>query len=251
MNDKKMDITFNQEGFRSRLNLIIGDESSRSYAQRAGISDTVLRSYSTGSVPSIEKAIAICAAARVASEVSPADFFAWFCLGVGPQPEFLHEKIADLSASHHLQIQNDTREDEDPYVLINAYDIYASAGHGNDIDHHEERKEPVPFRKSWIQQLGYNPERLAIIYASGDSMEPTISDNDVILILLSNGEAPRDGLHVLRLGDGLFVKRLQFDPLGIIHISSDNPAYKSTSISKEDREQLHIIGRVIWIGKNI
>jgi len=250
MNAIKMDITFNQEGFTSRLALIIGDESYRSYAQRAGISDTVLRSYAAGSVPSIEKAIAICAAARVASEVSPAEFFAWFCLGIGSQPEFLHEKTVDTSPSHLAHIQNDTHEDDDQYVLINAYDIYASAGHGNDIGH-EERKEPVPFRKSWIRQQGYNPERLAIIYASGDSMEPTISDNDVILIVLSNGEAPRDGLHVLRLGDGLFVKRLQFDPLGIVHISSDNPAYKSTIISKEDRDQLHIIGRVIWIGKNI
>jgi phage repressor protein C with HTH and peptisase S24 domain len=249
MNNKKMDITFSQEGFTSRLTLIIGDESFRSYAIRAGISDTVLRSYASGSIPSIEKAIAICAAARVASDITPAEFFAWFCLGVGTQPEFLqNEKKTEQSPIPKINTA-DAPENE-PFILINAYNIYASAGHGNHIGL-EEQKEPVPFRSSWIHQQGFNPEKLAIIYASGDSMEPTISNNDVILVLLTEGQAPRDGLHVLRLGDGLFVKRLQFDPLGIIHVSSDNPTYKSTVISKEDRDQLHIIGRVVWIGKNI
>ena len=71
---------------------------------------------------------------------------------------------------------------------------------------------------------------------------------DVILVLLTNGEPQRDGLHVIRLDGGLFVKRLQCDFNGV-RVISDNPIYASRGLSKAELAELNIVGRVVWAGK--
>ena len=55
----------------------------------------------------------------------------------------------------------------------------------------------MAFRTDWLRREGFDPPRW-LSSAKGDSMEPTINDGDVILVRLKNGEAPRDGLYVLR-----------------------------------------------------
>lgn len=229
--------SFNSAKFIERLKLIIGDQPIRKFARQVGLSDTLLHNYLSGSVPSLEKAIAIAEGANVD--------FSWLCLGKGTPPSgiVINTSNSNRSSSVHSEPAND-----DEFTLIDSYAIHASAGHGATVEH-ELQTEPMSFRTDWLRKEGFPAERLAIIRAKGDSMEPTISDNDVILILLTNGDAPRDGLYVIRLEGGLFVKRLQFEPLGSVLIKSDNPAYSSTKIAKEDRSQLHVIGRVVWAGK--
>ncbi|HDN9015902.1 S24 family peptidase [Aeromonas jandaei] len=80
-------------------------------------------------------------------------------------------------------------------------------------------------------------------------MEPTISNNEKILISLCNGESLRDGIYVLRIGESLLVKRLQFDPFGGLKIISDNPVYGEQVVTKEQRQDVHIVGRVVRVGK--
>ena len=222
--------------------MVVGDESYRSFAERAGFSDTVLRKYFSGTVPSLDRAISIANAGGVD--------FSWLTLGIGEHPNL------DSTAKSSYRMQNSgvvaVNEHKasplDEFTLIDSFAVFASAGHGSDVGS-ELRTEPMSFRTDWLKKEGFPEDRLAVIRARGDSMEPTISDNDVILVLLSNGDAPRDGLHVIRLDGGLFVKRLQFDPFGGLSVVSDNPAYKSYSVSKEQRADVHIIGRVVWAGK--
>jgi phage repressor protein C with HTH and peptisase S24 domain len=54
---------------------------------------------------------------------------------------------------------------------------------------------------------------------------------------------------VLRIGDSLLVKRLQFDPFGGFKIISDNPGYETQVVTKDQRPDVHIVGRVAWAGK--
>ena len=235
---------FDPLGFVQRLEYAVGGESLRSFSQRAGVSDTVLKKYLAGSIPSLDRAVALAKAAGVD--------FVWLALGIGdcPEPTVASKNASRLSsafrAQHELAEASSSPSNE--FTLIDSFAVFASAGHGSDVGS-ELRTEPMSFRTDWLKKEGFPEDRLAVIRARGDSMEPTISDNDVILVLLSNGDAPRDGLHVIRLDGGLFVKRLQFDPFGGLSVVSDNPAYKSYSVSKEQRADVHIIGRVVWAGK--
>ena len=234
MSNKDADYSYNSYDWNAlseRLKLALGRKSFRSIAMEIGVSDSGLKRYfNDGTVPPIDKALDLSRALGV-------DFL-WLCTGEGsPYPD--KSDSVEFSSMPYKS---------DEFTLIDSYAIYASAGHGSEVGH-ELQTEPMSFRTEWLKKEGFPAERLAVIRAKGDSMEPTISDNDVILVLLANGDAPRDGLHVIRLDGGLFVKRLQFDPLGAVYVKSDNPAYSSMTISKDERSQLHVIGRVVWAGK--
>jgi phage repressor protein C with HTH and peptisase S24 domain len=218
-------------GFAERLKIAIGKEPLKAYSRRAGMSDTGIRRYFEGSLPSIDKAYQLADAAGV-------DFL-WLCLGLGESGKNGVEE-PNISGAKTSVLADD-------FTLVDSYAVFASAGHGSEVGH-ELLAEPMSFRTEWLKREGLPPERLAVIRAQGDSMEPTISDKDVILVLLTNGEPQRDGLHVIRLDGGLFVKRLQFDFNGV-RVISDNPIYASRDLSKAELAELNIVGRVVWAGK--
>ena len=77
----------------------------------------------------------------------------------------------------------------------------------------------------------------------GDSMEPTLHDEDLVLLDRSQTE-PVDGvLAVIRTVDGVVIKRLRRRGQTWTLVS-DNPAYQPSRVTKNDR----VIGRVAWSG---
>lgn len=224
-------IDFDQPSFVERLHKVIGNEPVRSFARRAGMSDSGLKRYLyEGTIPPIDRAINLAMAGGVS--------FDWLVFGIGQapvQPALVTPQTPGDSPSG------------DEFTTINAYQIEASAGHGSMVGD-ESLAEPMAFRSDWLRREGLDPTKLAVIRAKGDSMEPTINDGDVMLVRLKNGEPPRDGLHVLRLDGGLFVKRLQFD-LGGVRVISDNPLYQSRDLSRAELAELDLVGRVVWAGK--
>ncbi|HDZ8927279.1 TPA: LexA family transcriptional regulator [Aeromonas dhakensis] len=236
MNDScAQEIAFNQSDFVKRLERIIGNEPLRAFARRADMTDGGLRRYlHEGTIPPVDRALNLARAGGVT--------FDWLVFGIGDgtklgQSEPIYKAISDRTATYQST----------EFTTIPAYQVFASAGHGANITD-EQLAEPMAFRTDWLRSEGFDPAKMAVIRAKGDSMEPTINDGDVILIRLKNGEAPRDGLYVLRLDGGLFVKRLQFD-LGGVRIISDNPLYKSRDLSKAELAELDLVGRVVWAGK--
>lgn len=240
---------FDLEDFAKRMKQLVGRETYSSFGRRVGVSDAVVRKYCLGeTMPSIGLVSQICG--------HEPRLFLWLCLGLGEQPEQATEHpevpiyaraaqgedvagIAEFRAANH-QMQD--------YTLVDCYQVFASAGFGATVSD-ELKTEPMAFRTDWLKKEGLAPERLAVIRAKGDSMEPTISNNDIILVNLCNGDALRDGLYVLRIGDSLLVKRLQFDVLGGIKVISDNPGYETQVVTKDQRADVHIVGRVAWAGK--
>ncbi len=240
---------FDLEDFAKRMKQLVGRETYSSFGRRVGVSDAVVRKYCLGeTMPSIGLVSQICG--------HEPRLFLWLCLGLGEQPEQATEHpevpvyaraaqgddvtgLAESSAAYH-QMQD--------YTLVDCYQVFASAGFGATVSD-ELKTEPMAFRTDWLKKEGLAPERLAVIRAKGDSMEPTISNNDIILVNLCNGDALRDGLYVLRIGDSLLVKRLQFDVLGGIKVISDNPGYETQVVTKDQRADVHIVGRVAWAGK--
>ncbi|UGC97308.1 transcriptional regulator [Aeromonas phage vB_AsaM_LPM4] len=183
--------------------------------------------------------------------------FLWLCLGIGEKPSLLSDIPESLSYLRGVNTDDTVVAEESiatynikmqDYTLVDCYQVFASAGFGATVSE-ELKTEPMAFRTEWLKKEGLSPERLAVIRAKGDSMEPTISNNDIILVYLCNGEALRDGLYVLRIADGLLVKRLQFDPFGGFKIISDNPGYETQVVTKDQRPDVHIVGRVAWAGK--
>lgn len=137
------------------------------------------------------------------------------------------------------------------YALIPQYTARASAGNGYHNDH-VELKDGLVFKRDWLARLSLKEDACCVIYAEGSSMEPTISDGDVLLIDRSS-TLPRNGkvYAMLRPDGSTSIKRLVQSFAGDWIIRSDNPdktLYPDEPVSMEDLQQIEIIGRSVWGG---
>ncbi|WP_394131123.1 helix-turn-helix transcriptional regulator [Shewanella maritima] len=115
----------------------------------------------------------------------------------------------------------------------------------------EKVKRKLAFRTKWLRYRGLQPESLRVVFAKGDSMEPTIHTGDSILVDITQTTLTDGSIFVLRLGDELYAKRLQKHIDGSVTIISDNKEYKEQVVSIEDLPMLNIVGKVVWIGKDV
>lgn len=130
-------------------------------------------------------------------------------------------------------------------------DIGAAAGAGA-LGGSERGRGHIAFDDAWLRRVARGaPDQLSIIRVAGDSMMPTLSDGDDILV--DRGDAAdrlRDGIYVLRIDDALAVKRLALNPAArMVSVRSDNPAYPAWPDCP--LEAIAIVGRVVWIGRRI
>ena len=136
-------------------------------------------------------------------------------------------------------------------VQIPILDLEASAGFGA-IASGENAYMRFGFHERWLRKLtAAKPDSLSIIHVAGDSMEPTLSAGDEVLVDASDiGRRLRDGIYVIRNDDDIIVKRIAVTPGSrMITIASDNPAYPTWS--NVDPAKVYFVGRVIWLGRSI
>src|SRR3954471_3315504 len=140
-----------------------------------------------------------------------------------------------------------------PNGLLNVtrHPVTVSAGPGAFVT--EELGKPYfAFDERWLKSLTASaPSDLSLVRVEGDSMAPTLSAGDDILVDLGDGpERLRDGIYVLRVDDALVVKRIAINPVGRrLTVQSDNPAYPDWPDCSFD--EVNPIGRVIWSGRRI
>ncbi|MCU8443419.1 S24 family peptidase [Vibrio vulnificus] len=138
----------------------------------------------------------------------------------------------------------------DEYAMIPGYRVQVSAGHGSIAPETERPVRYLAFRRKWLNHRGFNEKDLAIVWANGDSMEPTIHNNDTLVVHMGRNK-PQDGhIYIFRNEDQLFVKRYQ-NILGAWRLISDNKIYDKVDIKKEDQHQFEVVGQVVHIAKDI
>ncbi len=135
------------------------------------------------------------------------------------------------------------------FEMVPLYDIQVSAGVGveNYLDY---APKYLAFRKDWLKQkVKGNTDKLVLVNVYGDSMEPTLSEDDILLVDLSQN-TPRNGkVFVIRVDNQLLVKRFEVQINGNIALKSDNPRYNSQLLPKDD--SVSIIGMAVWAGGSI
>ena len=135
-------------------------------------------------------------------------------------------------------------------VAVPCLALGASAGVGT-LDEDERTAGVMAFDAHWLRHLGVRPQRVSIIRVDGESMAPTLSDGDDIMVDHDDDATRlRDGVYVLRLDGVLMVKRIAMGPLrGRFSVVSDNLHYPDwTDI---DPALVDIVGRVVWTGRRL
>lgn len=141
-------------------------------------------------------------------------------------------------------------ETGEPAPLVSVYDVKASAGYGLIVE--DERViEQLAFPPDYLARITKaRTADLAIIGVKGDSMSPTIGDDDVVMIDTSKRDLSFDGLFVIKDGGAaLLVKRIgRGTRSGHVMLISDSPTYPNTERAVEDIE---VVGKVVWYGRKV
>ncbi|MGI2196852.1 S24 family peptidase [Shewanella baltica] len=139
----------------------------------------------------------------------------------------------------------------DEYELISLYVMKASNGLAiyPNIDQLDKVKYK-PVSRNWLNRRCFNGNQLALIFAIGDSMMPTINNNDALVVHLFRN-IPQDGnIYVFRHEDKLLVRRFQ-SILNTWRLITDNQSHVDLDINQEDQHQFTVVGQVVRISKDI
>jgi hypothetical protein len=159
-------------------------------------------------------------------------------LGVG------EEELREMKDNSY-EAQPKRREWGD-WLNVPRLDLGASAGPGR-VAGTEAAFDTFRFSRRWLEEQGLARAELSAIRVEGDSMEPLLNDGDEILV--DRSPRPfRDGIHVVRLGDTIMVKRVASAGPGRLALLSQNFAYPPVEVAAEEVE---IIGRVVWKGGRV
>lgn len=135
--------------------------------------------------------------------------------------------------------------------LVPVYNVEASAGNGTHIGD-EYQVASLSFPEGYLQRITRaQPRNLAVISVKGDSMMPTLCDDDIVMIDTTKRDLSYDGLFVIRdNGDALLVKRIgRASRSGFVSMISDNKEqYPAVERALGDIE---VIGKVIWKGGKV
>lgn len=158
-------------------------------------------------------------------------------LGVGEE---------ELREAQENSYAKPAKRESGAWIEVPRLDLGASAGPGA-MPGGEGAFDTFRFSRRWLAEQGLERAQLSAIRVEGDSMEPLLNDGDEILV--DRSPRPfRDGIHVVRLGDTLMVKRLASAGAGRVALLSQNLAYPPVEVAAEEIE---IIGRVVWKGGKI
>jgi len=112
-------------------------------------------------------------------------------------PDLRDETLAALVATH--EAPPGTRP-------VDVVEFAAAAGGGTEID--SERVRGLAwFSRSWLDRLGLDATKCAIIRVRGESMEPALPDGCSIMFDRSRQDRREHGIYVVRTNGGLIVKR--------------------------------------------
>lgn len=123
-----------------------------------------------------------------------------------------------------------------------------SMGPGNDVLDADYVVGDLALSSHWINQQikPANIRELRFMHAHGESMAPTFSDGDVLLVDAgARDPSSLEGIYVLEVHGKVYIKRVRMRMDGALEVSSDNANIKTVDVLNGDHE-VRVMGRVVW-----
>ncbi|SPJ35232.1 LexA family transcriptional regulator [Kushneria phyllosphaerae] len=215
-----------------RMKSRLGITYNKELADALGVSTGAIGNWKArGTIP-IDECLAFCESHNVSLD--------WLVRGRGPEESFTNA-IDSLATAVELN------EYISRYSQILIYDIEASAGSGRLFDD-ELVETTIQFDTEQLQRDGLDPAQVVGVRVRGDSMGETLHDGDRVLV--DRSSRTPDGVFLLRMDDGLRIKRVQRVAGGGWMLISDNARYQPELVDPLSNQNVEIIGEcVMRIGR--
>lgn len=209
---------------KDRLQVVISDSglNLKSFSERVGVNYRTIQHYIAG-----ERKVGVEFSEKLSEQMGVSA--SWVLTGIGDQ----------------MLIKNAVSEDSrGGFVPIKRYPVEASAGHGTQIDT-ETGTGYYAFNQKWLDRRGLKSNSLSVISVRGDSMEPDLYDNDLLLLDHAQTDLIDSQIYAVQFSNDLYVKRIQRLPDDQIHLISRNLAYPPIVVNYPIADGIKIIGRVV------
>jgi len=136
-------------------------------------------------------------------------------------------------------------DESDDFITVKRVDFRLSAGiTGYSVEYLNGDKAPIIFRRDWVEAKGYNPERLYALKVSGQSMETSLYDGDLVVVNANETNAIDGEVYAVNYDGELVIKRM-VRQAGSWYLSSDNSDKRKYG-DKVCHENSIVIGKVIY-----
>lgn len=153
--------------------------------------------------------------------------------------EWIFYGLGEMKLTPSLKLTDESENNFGKIAIRYFPDISASAGFGC-LNGDYCQSSVVYVDKNLFPKV--SSKKIEAIRVHGDSMEPTISNGDMIFVDKLQHEIKNGKIYIIRMNEEIFVKRIFSAPKGII-IKSDNQNYPSFEVQVPD---IKIIGQVIY-----
>jgi phage repressor protein C with HTH and peptisase S24 domain len=105
------------------------------------------------------------------------------------------------------------------------------------------------FQKDWLRKKG-SAEAMVLFDIFGNSMEPEIRNGDTVLVDQSQKAILAGAMYAVGIEDTIMVKRIEKRPNKLV-LLSNHKDYLPIMLNREEADAVRIIGKVIWICREI
>lgn len=216
-----------------------GYSGKTDFAKAVGIHPTTYRAYETGQNAFAKLAPTFAKKLGVSVE--------WLLSGNdGSRPQ--------MACVQTPQIESDLprvvgASDGDGAITVRQVDLSYAMGDGTNVDDYYEERG-IQFDPNFLRTVSKAPAHcLFVARGDGDSMFPTLINDDQVLIDTTQRRLNlQDRLWACSIHGAGMIKRLRVIGENRVEVISDNPAVENREVSAEE---LHIVGRVVWVGRRL
>lgn len=226
------------KGFKDRLAMVIGQEKPYPWAARIGLTPGVFnRMWVDGIPPKAQHLVLIAKKTGVSLD--------WLLTGSGGMKE--EEGGQDYShPSGEVIIPSAQGPDPEAFDYVPMADTQLSAGGGAFVLS-EGMRDYYSFRKEWLSRTLTSKENAVLVQVTGNSMEPTILENDVVMLDTGLRHIFDGKIYALRMDSTIMIKRLALRPADKVLVVSDNKTEYEPY--EADRQDIHVLGQVVWFAR--
>ncbi len=133
------------------------------------------------------------------------------------------------------------------FLLVPLVAARLSAGAGS-LESESEILDHFAFQRDWLARKG-NPDQMVLMRVYGDSMEPTIRHNDMVLVDQGKTHIVPHTIYAVGFNEEIYIKQLETLPGHRMILRSHNERYDPIEVNLRNAEAdnaVRIIGKIIW-----
>ena len=183
----------------------------------------------------------------------PADWYLFLCRKFGLNPQWLESGMGSMyiagqsdAPALHREVPGSHPEE---FSYVPKVRARLSAG-GGSLVVDEAIDSYYAFRHAWLKRKG-QISQMRLMRVSGDSMEPTLRDEDVVLIDLSQTEIYTGKIYAVGIDEEIVVKRLDKKPGQMVLVSDNRQFYPALEVPLDESAAVRVLGRVIWMAREV